>query len=131
MLVYFGILGLTGVTLNVITSLIACIILGIAVDDTIHFLARFRAELAESGDQAGAVASALRTVIRPVTSTTVALALGFLALATSGLRHEVEFGVLAAVLLVFAWLVDVTFTPALAAGMNMGHSAKGADPVGS
>jgi predicted RND superfamily exporter protein len=120
--VYFGVLGLTGVTLNIITSLISCIILGIAVDDTIHFLVRFREKARVLGDERKAAAEALRSVARPVTSTTVALSLGFLVLATSGLRHQVEFGWLAASLLAFAWLVDVTFTPALASRMGLGES---------
>ncbi len=118
-LVYFGTLGLSGVTLNVITSLIACIILGIAVDDTVHLLARYRAELRArggAGAERPAMRAALAAIVRPVTTTTVALALGFTVLATSGLRHQVEFGILAACMLALAWLIDMTFTPALAAG---------------
>lgn len=117
--VYFGTLGLTGVTLNIITSLIACIVLGIAVDDTIHLLVRFREKFAELGDQKRAVVAALHSVIRPVTSSTAALCAGFLVLAASGLRHQVEFAVLSSCMLVFAWLLDVTFTPALCAGMHL------------
>ena len=121
--VYFGVLGLSGVTLNIITALIACIILGIAVDDTIHYLVRYKEKASSSGDSAQAASDALRSVMRPVTSTTVALSLGFLVLTTSGLRHQVEFGWLAALMLSFAWLVDVTFTPALASRtMHLGRS---------
>jgi hypothetical protein len=72
------------------------------------------------GDGELAAVEALRGVIRPITSTTVALALGFLVLATSSLKHQVEFGWLAALMLGFAWLVDVTFTPALASRMRLG-----------
>lgn len=114
---YFGLLGWSGVTLNIITSLIACIILGIAVDDTIHFLVRYKEHRAKTGDRDKGVVLALQSVARPVTSTSVALALGFLVLAMSSLRHQVEFGWMAAVMLAFAWLVDVTFTPALASRM--------------
>jgi hydrophobe/amphiphile efflux-3 (HAE3) family protein len=120
-LVYFGMLGLTGITLNVITSLIACIILGIAVDDTIHFLVRYR-ELAKiSGDETEAAIAALRVVVRPVTTTTAALCGGFSVLMASGLRHQVEFGILATALLAFAWVVDVTLTPALASKLGLGR----------
>ncbi len=114
---YFGLLGWSGVTLNIITSLIACIILGIAVDDTIHFLVRYKEHRERTGDREKGVVLALQNVARPVTSTSIALALGFLVLAMSSLRHQVEFGWLAAVMLSFAWLVDVTFTPALASRM--------------
>ena len=46
------------------------------------------------------------------------IVLGFTVLATSGLRHQVEFGILAACMLAFAWLIDMTFTPGLAAGTS-------------
>ncbi len=120
-LVYFGMLGLTGITLNVITSLIACIILGIAVDDTIHFLVRYREHALRSGDETKAAIEALRVVARPVTTTTAALCGGFSVLMGSGLRHQVEFGILATTLLAFAWLVDMTLTPALAAKLRLGR----------
>ena len=124
-LVYFGLLGLSGVTLNVITSLIACIVLGIAVDDTIHYIVRYREALEETGDPDRSAIDALETVARPITTTTIALCAGFLMLALSGLQHQVEFGWLAAVMLAFAWLVDVTFTPALMSVMRM----SGKDPL--
>ena len=41
-LAYFGALGLFGITLNPTTALVACLVLGVAVDDTLHFLSRFR-----------------------------------------------------------------------------------------
>ena len=45
---YFGLLGLTGITLNATTGLVACMVLGIAVDDTIHFLVRFNEAFAKN-----------------------------------------------------------------------------------
>ena len=128
--VYFGVLGLTGVTLNIITSLIACVVLGIAVDDTIHFMVRYREKLAELGDADRAVTAALRSIIRPVTSTTLALCVGFMAFAASGLKHQVEFALLSTSMLAFAWLVDMTFTPALCARMRIPKKATAA-PTGS
>ena len=117
--VYFGVLGLTGVTLNATTGLVACLVLGIAVDDTIHYLARFNVEAKRWADEAKGVVEALRTVGRPITYTTVALCLGFLVLTTASLRNLVEFGALASFTLFVAWLMDVTFTPALAARMGI------------
>jgi hypothetical protein len=65
------------------------------------------------------VVEALHSVIRPVSYTTAALCLGFSTLMLSQLRNQVEFGALAAGTLAFAWLVDVTLTPALAARMRV------------
>ena len=118
-LAYFGILGLSGVSLNPTTGLVACLVLGIAVDDTIHFLARFNSAAHRLADESRGVVEALRTVGRPVTTTSAALCLGFLVLTSSELRNQAEFGMLASVTLALAWLVDVTFTPALSIGMRV------------
>lgn len=116
---YFGILGLSGITLNVTTGLIACLVLGIAVDDTLHFLARFNVEAKRLASERRGVVSALRSVGRPVTLTSTALVMGFLVLTTSDYENRSAFGALAATTLALAWLIDVTFTPALASRMRI------------
>lgn len=118
-LIYFGTLGVTGITLNTTTGLVACLVLGIAVDDTIHFLARFNTAAKRMADETKGVSEALWTVGRPVTYTSAALCLGFLAISTSDLQNQREFGALAAFTLGVAWLLDVVFTPALAARMRV------------
>ncbi|MCZ6782990.1 MAG: efflux RND transporter permease subunit [Proteobacteria bacterium] len=118
-LVYFGILGITGVTLNTTTGLVACLVLGIAVDDTIHYLSHFNSEAKRKADERQGVIDALLHVGRPITFTSIALCLGFLVMVTAEIRSQVEFGALASVTLAFAWLVDVTFTPAIAARMRI------------
>lgn len=117
--VYFGTLGFTDITLNPSTSLIACIALGIAVDDTVHYLARFNADAKRLANEREATRVALGEVIRPVTFTTLGLCLGFGVLLTSELQSQADFGVLAAFTLSVAWLVDVTITPALASGVRI------------
>jgi hypothetical protein len=118
-LFYFGILGLTGITLNSTTGLVACLVLGIAVDDTIHILARFNDAAKRLADETKGMGEALRSVGRPVTYTTAALCMGFLVLTQSHFHNQVQFGALAAVTLAFAWLIDITFTPALASRMKI------------
>jgi predicted RND superfamily exporter protein len=117
--IFFGTLGLTGITLNPSTSLVACIVLGIAVDDTIHFLARFNASAKRLADERKGAIEALRHVGRPVTYTTTALCLGFLVLCTSDMQTQVQFGALASFTLLVAWLVDVTLTPALSSQLRI------------
>jgi len=117
--IYFGALGATGITLNPSTSLIACIALGIAVDDTVHYLARFNIDAKRLADEKQATHEALRDVIRPVTFTTLGLCLGFLVLFSSELQSQADFGALASFTLAVAWLVDVTVTPALASGVRI------------
>ncbi|WP_238388350.1 MMPL family transporter [Sinimarinibacterium sp. NLF-5-8] len=116
---YFGTLGLLGILLGPTTSLIACLVLGIAVDDTIHFLTRFTTEARARGNERLAIKRALSTVMRPVTFTTVALVLGFMVFLGSELDNQVEFGILAAFTLFLAWIADMTLTPALGSKMRL------------
>jgi predicted RND superfamily exporter protein len=117
--VYFGAMGYTGITLNVSTALVGCVALGIAVDDTIHYFARFNADARRLGDERKATRATLRGILHPVTFTTVGLCMGFMILTTSSLRTQVEFGALAAFTLAVAWLIDVTLSPALCAGLRV------------
>ncbi len=117
--VYFGTLGLLHISLNPTTSLIACIVLGIAVNDTVHFLARFNADAREQGGEAGAIRSAMSAVLRPITLATAALCLGFLVFTGSELRNQVQFGALAAWTLFCAWVADMTLTPALGSRLRI------------
>jgi len=115
---FFGILGLVGITLNLATSLVATVALGIAVDDSIHYFSRFNTESRRLANEQLGVERALSFVIRPVTYTTAALCAGFLALVVSDLRSQFEFGILAAATLFIAWVVDLTLSPALSSGLR-------------
>lgn len=117
--VYFGALGLSGVTLNATTSLVECLVLGLAVDDTIHYLARFNDAAKRKASESQGAVSALGAVLRPVTLTKAVLALGFLVLVTGDLHNQVVFGWLAASTLLVAWLVDVFVTPAFMSGVRV------------
>jgi predicted RND superfamily exporter protein len=118
-LVYFGALGLLGISLSPTTSLIACIALGVAADDTIHYFVRFNTDAKKTASETKATASALGETLRPITYTAMALCLGFLIMTTSELRNQVEFGLLAAFTLLVAWLANITLTPALASGVRI------------
>lgn len=116
---YFGTLGALGISLSPTTCLIACIVIGIAVDDTIQFLARFNADARAAGSEKDAVKSALSVVLRPITLSTVALCLGFLVFTGSELRTQVQFGVLSALTLAMAWFMNITLTPALGSKLRI------------
>lgn len=116
--IFFGLLGLTGITLNLATSLVATVALGIAVDDSIHYFSRFNDESRKLANEVKGVERAIAGVIRPVTFTTAALCAGFLALVVSDLKNQVEFGLMAAVTLFIAWVVDLIVSPALSSGLR-------------
>ncbi|WP_420466120.1 MMPL family transporter [Panacagrimonas sp.] len=117
--IYFGTLRLLDIPLNPTNSLIASIVLGVAVDDTVHFLTRFNRLARASGSEVQAVQTALRETLRPTTLTTIALCLGLLALTGSELVSQVQFGLLAAFTLFLAWVSELTLTPALGSRLRI------------
>lgn len=116
---YFGIIGLSGIELNTTNALLGCIILGIAVDDTIHYLVRFNEEARRSADSVRGAVTAFHLVGRPVAYTSIALALGFGVLGLARMTHWVQFGVLGAATILFGWVVEATFTVALASRLRI------------
>ncbi|MCG6900659.1 MAG: MMPL family transporter [Gammaproteobacteria bacterium] len=116
--VYFGSLGFFGISLNPSTSLIAPMVLGIAIDDTIHYFSRFNREVHRHADDRKATLLAMKAVGRPVTLTSVGLCLGFLVLMTSELRMQNQVGMMASYALAIAWLSDFVLTPALCASVR-------------
>jgi predicted RND superfamily exporter protein len=117
--VYFGTLGLLDIALSPTTSLIACIVLGVTVDETFHFLARFNADAREKADEVAAAKSGLAGVLRPISLNTIALCLGFLSFTGGELHSQVLFGALSAFTLAVAWFMDITLTPALGSYMRI------------
>lgn len=117
--VYFGILGIAGITLNPSTSLIAPMIIGVAIDDTIHYFAHFNRIARTQLNPEKATMMTLGVVGRPVTYTSLALCIGFLLLTTSDLRMQAEVGAMASVALLVAWLSDFFLTPALCSRMKI------------
>ncbi len=117
--VYFGALGIMGISLNPSTSLIAPMILGVAIDDTIHYFARFNSFSKEHPDPKQATIMTLGVVGRPVTYTSLALCVGFLVLTTSDLRMQAQVGGMASFALLVAWLSDFFLTPALCSRLRI------------
>ena len=113
--VFFGVMGWFGIYLNLGTSLIAAIALGIAVDSTIHFMSRLNLELKGAVDQVSALVSTLRVVGAPILYATVALFFGFLTFAFSSFVPIQQFGVLAGVTMVVALITNLMLLPALLA----------------
>ena len=122
----FGIMGWTGIPLDIATATIGAIVLGIAVDDTIHFLFRYREALAEGASEEEAVAQTCRETGRAVVYASLVLSLGFAVLATSASRSIASFGIVAAVSIAGAALADLFLLPAL---LLVGRRQRAAAPV--
>ena len=111
--IYFGILGTGITTLSLPTSLIGCIALGIAIDDTVHFLVAYRTRRRAGDTPETAASHVVRTVGRPIVITSFTLVIGFLAMLLSGFATLREFGYLTALTMGICLLTDLVLLPSL------------------
>jgi len=93
--------------------MIAAIALGIAVDDTVHFMVHYSRELNKVHDQEKATYLTLEALGRPIIYSSLALAAGFIILMFSNFIPTIYFGVLSAVVMIVAMVSEMTFTPIL------------------
>jgi predicted RND superfamily exporter protein len=117
--VYFGVLGITGISLNPSTSLIAPMVIGVAIDDTVHYFARLNSIARKYPDPQTSTIMALKAVGRPMTYTSLSLCVGFLLLTSSDLRMQAQVGAMASFALLVAWLSDIFLTPALCSKLKI------------
>ena len=110
-----GFVAMRGQPLQLISALAFTVCLGIAVDDTIHLLTRFRHELRVDGDVDGAIRRAVTAVGGALMITTLVLTMGFGILATSSMPVMRSFALLACTGFVVALFCDLLFLPALLA----------------
>jgi hypothetical protein len=110
--VVLGLLGWAGVRINMGTAMIAAVSLGLSVDSSIHYIARFRQHLADGG-MTSALETAHRTAGRAMIFSTLALAVGFLALTTSGFMPTVSFGWLSCLTLLGGLAGNLVVLPVL------------------
>jgi hypothetical protein len=109
-----GWLGLTTDAVDSDTLILAMLAIGIGVDDTIHFLMRYRLEVMRDNDRQAAIRRTYRYAGRAIVITTVVLTLGFLPFAVSGYLSVSILGTLLPLTLIFALLADLLLVPALA-----------------
>ena len=93
-LAILGSMGLAGIPLDMMTITIAAITVGIGVDDTIHYIHRFKTELARDGDYMAAMHRAHRSIGRAMYYTSVIIIFGFSIMVLSQFIPTIYFGVL-------------------------------------
>ena len=110
-LVLFGVMGYAGIPLNIGTAMAAAVAIGIAVDDTLHFMLRYNQSLRAAKDQQRAMRDTLQAEALPVIATSVALIGGFLVFTQSAFAPVAQFGGLVALVIATALLADFVVTP--------------------
>ena len=109
-----GVMGFTGIPLKPSTILVFSIAFGISVDDTIHFLAKYRQELITNGWKINkAVFSALRETGISMFYTSIVLFFGFSIFMSSNFGGTQALGGLVAVTLMMAMLANLILLPSL------------------
>ena len=97
-----GLMGLAGIPLDIMTITIAAIVVGIGVDDCIHYLHRFRDEIAVDQDYRAAMLRSHSSIGRAMYYTTLTVVVGFAMLTLSNFTPSLYFGVLTVVAMIAA-----------------------------
>jgi predicted RND superfamily exporter protein len=105
-----GLMGSELQTSNIISFTVA---VGMAVDDTIHFIVRYREERKAGRDNTTAIRHTFHGAGQAIVVTSMLLVLGFSVLATSSLTSTRDFGILASVTMTAALLGDLLLLPAM------------------
>ncbi|MEE3034666.1 MAG: MMPL family transporter [Bacteroidota bacterium] len=114
LIVTAGVMGFTGIPLKPSTILVFSVAFGISVDNTIHFLAKYRQELIENNWKINsAVYSSLREAGVSMLYTSIVLFFGFAIFMISSFGGTVALGGLVSVTLLFAMLANLILLPSL------------------
>ena len=108
-----GFMGFIGIELRPATAMTFSIALGIAVDDTIHFLSRFKSEFYDSKNHEKSITNTILTTGRAIVGTTITLGMGFLVLIFSNFKPNYEFGILSTIILCMALLSSLVLLPSI------------------
>jgi predicted RND superfamily exporter protein len=110
-----GVMYFMGIYLDIGTSIVAAICLGIAVDDTIHFVTHYAVNRRQSGDTLYALNETYRSTGQALILTTILLVVGFGMFVFSEFLPNRYFGILCAIILSMALVTDLLFLPAILA----------------
>lgn len=108
-----GVMGLFGITLTASTALVFVIAFGIAVDDTIHFLSRYRLERQKGLDVDAAILETLRGTGKAMILTSLILMGGFVLLLASDFGGTFNTGLFTGLTIIFAMFADLFLLPIL------------------
>lgn len=109
----FGLMGVANIPLNIMTITIAAICIGIGVDDTIHYIHRFKEEYFKCGDYVVAMKESHSSIGYAMYYTSLAIILGFSILVVSNFIPTIYFGLLTVIVMFIVLLADLLLLPKL------------------
>lgn len=113
MLIMFGVIGLTGTEFNLGISMVATVALGIIVDDTIHFITKYKNARYKGFNKVESVYEVFHNVGGAIIFTTVILTFGFGIFMFSNFGINEKFGIFTALTMIFALIMDLFLLPAV------------------
>ena len=108
-----GIIGWSGIPLDIMTVTVAAISIGIGVDNTIHYVHRFLKEYEEQKNYDAAIKNSHSTIGRAMFYTSLTIVLGFMILVTSNFNPSVFFGIFTSFSMIIAILAALMLLPVL------------------
>ena len=126
-----GLMGLLDIPLNTYNLIGGSIVIGVSVDDTIHFFHNFRNYYIKTGDVETAVIETLRSAGRAMITTTLILVSCFWLRLFSELKVISDFGLVMGFSLLVAFLADVMLAPALLSALYSRPNAKARSETGA
>ena len=108
-----GTMGWLGISLDMMTITIASITIGIAVDDTIHYVHRFQREFKKERNYLATVFSCHRGIGRAMFYTSITITIGFSILVLSNFIPTIYFGLFTGFAMIVALLANITLLPKL------------------
>ena len=108
-----GIIGLMGIPLDMMTITIAAITIGIAVDNSIHYIYRFKEEFLKNNDYKKTIRLCHSTVGQAILNTSITIIFGFSILVFSNFIPTIYFGVFTGIAMLLAMISVLTLLPTL------------------
>ena len=108
-----GTIGLLGIPLDVMTVTVAAVSVGMGVDNTIHYIFRFKKEYLASNNYLTASKNTHTTVGKALLYTSLTIIFGFLSLTISNFNPTVYFGLFTALAMIMAVISSLVLLPAL------------------
>ena len=108
-----GTIGLIGIPLDVMTVTVAAVSIGMGVDNTIHYIHRFKKEFAVSKNYLESTKKTHATIGRALFYTSITIVLGFLVLSTSNFSPTIFFGIFTSLSMVMAVIGSLVLLPVL------------------
>jgi hypothetical protein len=114
----FGIMGLFKIPINGATAMISAVVIGIAVDDTIHFMTELNQNLAGSTDTREAIKKSFQAKGKAMILSSLILFIGFGVTTLSQFVPTRNFGLLSSLMMLWALLGDVLLLPSIIMGVS-------------